>query len=172
MPALDQKSFRFMIANTKMYASGGVWTRNNNAGIPYYTRTVHTTTTGTSHIYIPLEMPRVDSEWGIQIEKIITPVRVGIQNLVSAPIGTLYKRNNLAVTAGGTNMTASSIPLTSVVTATFLATDRLYTFTPTTQLNDFVSGALPSYWLDLYLNCASTTTVRVYDAEVYYITLT
>jgi len=121
---------------------------------------------------IPINIPRTINVQGIKITKIEVPMRVAVANLDAAMAPTLYRINMLAVAAANVDITASTITTTDDTFVAFDANDRLLTVTVTTPIDDLTTQAKCSYSLNLTLNAASTTTIRVYDAIVYYEELT
>jgi hypothetical protein len=172
MPADDQKEFRIAVPISNMYQSGtGTFTKitaQNNSGVSYLSKTA---ATGTFYNEFEIPgLPIVQAEYGVDLLKIEVPVRIATQNLNSAPIFSLYRESMVAVTGGGTNITASSVGITVVDTGTFLATDRLFTITVTSPASDF-GITDPAYTMSCKFNCGTSTVLRLYKPRVYYITL-
>jgi hypothetical protein len=117
---------------------------------------------------IPINIPRTINVLGIKITKIEVPMRVAVADLEAAMDPTLYRVNMLAVAAANVDITATTITTTNDTFIAFDANDRLLTVTVTTPIDDLATQAKCSYSLNLTLNAAATTTIRVYDAIVYY----
>jgi hypothetical protein len=148
----------------EMFASTGTWSTITNSGVPYLSKAAAAHTT---KVMIPVPALGQSGLGGRALTKVEVPVRVATAALVSTPTATLYRRNNAAVAAAGTDMAASTVTTSKTgLTTTAAATDRKITVTVSTPALDTTNNY--SYFLQLTFNTATTTALRVYDAIAFY----
>lgn len=166
MPATTEVPFTRQISAAGFKFTTGTWTVTNGTGFLYALKTANAET---NIISIPINLDRRDLELGVKLTSIEVPFRITVADLTSVIVGTLYRNNMKAVTAGGVNIDATAITGTETGAAvTSAATDRLYTFTITNPAYDFATQDECSYQLDLSLVCPASTVVRAYGAVVHF----
>lgn len=170
MPAAIEVPHTLTIPCSTYKITTGTWTLTSSGGIMYQLKTA---TDETSVISIPIAIPRRDVEFGGKLIKVEVPLRITTANLDAVIAGTLYRVNQKAVTAAGTNITSTSLTITETGTGvTADAADRLYTATINDPAFDLSTQDECHYQLDLSLNCGATTVVRAYNAIATYNHLT
>lgn len=162
MPATTETLYTVNIPVTTMKFTTGTWTTSTTSGILSATKTA---TAETAVVSIPICVPRRDGEIGMKLNSIDVPLRITTADLAGVLAGTLYRVNQNAVNTPGTNITASTLTITETGTSvTANAADRLYTATISIPAYDFTTQDECYYQLDLSINAASTTVVKVYSA--------
>jgi len=167
MPGTITTKYRRRISISTGDTSSGTWTRTSNSGNPYISRNAGA---GTTKISFALPLEGRDGEIGNRLEGIDLPVRISAANLVSTPTFTVYRRNaSLVVNAAGVNATTSTVAGTLTgATITQVGSDRLLSWVPTTPAFDYSKDTKADYVAELVLNCATTTSVRIYNGIVYF----
>lgn len=146
----------------------GTWTYSANSGIPFYSKGA---ADETAVVTVPIKLPVMRGEVGVQLDKIEIPLRIATADLDAVLAGVLTRCNHYkAVTAAGTNIDTTAVTITETGTAvTNAATDRLYTATVSSPAFSYDGTVTAVSWeLQLTINAGATSAIRVYDALVYY----
>ncbi len=146
----------------------GTWTYAANSGNPYFSKGA---ADETAVVTIPILLPLMRGEVGVQLDKIEVPLRIATADLDAVVAGTLTQANYYkAVAAAGTNMDTTAVTITETgAQVTAAATDRLYTATISSPALTYTSTVTAVGWqLSLSLNAGATSAIRVYDALAYY----
>ncbi len=162
MTATTETLFTRVIPVTTFKFTTGTWTTATSGGILSASKSA---TDETTTVSIPICLDRRDGEIGVKLTSIEVPLRITTADLDAVIAGTLSRVNLKAVTTAGTNIDATAITITETGTGvTANAADRLYTATISSPAYDFTTQDECYYQLDLSINAAATTVVKVYSA--------
>ncbi len=146
----------------------GTWTYSANSGNPFYSKGA---ADETATVTIPIKLPLLRGEVGVQLDKIELGIRIATADLDAVLAGTLTQANHYkAVAAAGVNMDTTAVTITETgASVTNAATDRLYTATVSSPALTYTSTVTAVSWeLQLVINAGATSAIRVYDALAYY----
>lgn len=164
----DAKSLTIPVET--MTFSTGTWATTYSTSVgPYKAKTPANSTTG---VYIPLNVPRSQNTHGTKIKSIDLPLRVTGAALDAAPTVTLYRVNYNAVSGATADNDTTAVTITHNGVATVDANDRLLTITVSSPDADLDNETNCSYFAKVTLDGATSTTIWVYPATVYYDDLT
>lgn len=137
-----------------------------NSGKPYLS---HTVASETTRLSIPLDVVRASGEEGVEIVSVKIPYRHSTGSAtVSAPVAALYRQNMAAVAGGGTDISASSLTVTTDATTLMAATDQLLTVTNGSTGLDYDSINKAAYVCEVDFACNDSSVLRIYEPIVVY----